>query len=85
MKRRNCAVVILEMIDKIPKHKVDFIEALNWNLNEASYKAPEENLQWIRTQNTLLKHIVKMEEDWEYEIISIFTTRPIEDLKNEVR
>lgn len=83
MERRNCCEVLSQMIDKIPIHKVDFIKALKWNLDDASFKAPEDNIQWIRTQKTLLKHIVRMEEDWEFEVISVFTTKTVKELKNK--
>ncbi len=86
MNRRDCAVVITEMLTKVPKTKenVDLIEALDWNREDASYKAPEETLQWERTMNTLQKHIPKPKEDWQFEVLSIFTTQPVEAIKNAV-
>ena len=81
MIRRNCCRVILEMLNRIPPEKVEFIEDLKWNFEDASYKPPEETLQWERTAMTLKKHIPKPEKDWEWEVLSIFTTRSIEDLK----
>lgn len=85
-KRRNCGVVITEMLNKIPKNKenVDLIEALDWNREDASYKAPEETLQWERTQQTLIKHIPKPNKDWQFEVLSIFTTMPIDEIKKAV-
>ena len=67
MSRRNCSTVIAEMLSKIPKTKDndDFIGHLKWNLEDASYKAPEQNIQWKRTQQTLIKHIPKPIEDWD--------------------
>ncbi len=81
MTPRNCQEVITSMIEKIPADKIDFIRDLNWNFKDAGYKAPEETLQWHRTQQTLMAHIPKPIEDWEFEILSIFTTRNIEDLR----
>jgi len=83
MSRRNCSTVIAEMLSKIPKTKDndDFIGHLKWNLEDASYKAPEQNIQWKRTQQTLIKHIPKPIEDWEYEVLSVFTTKTVEELK----
>lgn len=81
MKRRNCCEVIVNMLAKIPSDKIELIEDLQWNYDDACYKAPEETLQWQRTQQTLIKHISKPTEDWEFEILSIFTTQPIEELK----
>lgn len=79
--RRNCAIIIRQMIDKIPAEKTEFIKDLEWNYEDTCYKAPEENIQWQRTMLTLRKHIPTPILDWEYEILSIFTTRPIEELK----
>ena len=86
MNRRNCCVVITEMLTKIPKTRdnVDLIEALDWNREDANYKAPEETLQWQRTQQTLVKYIPVPKEDWQFEVLSIFTTQPIEAIKSAV-
>jgi len=81
MERRNCQIVISQMVEKIPESQAEFLEDLAWNFEDAAYKAPEETLQWERTMKTLMKHIPKPIEDWEYEVLSIFTTRTINDLK----
>lgn len=83
MERRNCCVVILQMLDKIPASNTEFIKDLKWNLEDAGYKAPEETLQWERTMMTLQKHILKPVEDWEFEVINIFTTKSINELKKQ--
>ena len=83
MIRRNCCLVIQEMLHKIPLDKTELIKDLEWNLDDASYKAPEDTLQWVRTQQTLIKHIPEPSEDWEYEVISIFTTLSIEEIKKK--
>ena len=59
MTPRNCPQIIKQMIEKIPSDKTEFIKDLEWNYEDASYKAPEEILQWERTQETLIKHIPK--------------------------
>jgi hypothetical protein len=84
MKRRDCCQVISKMIEKIPADKTELLKDLNWNLDDASYKAPEENIQWVRTQQTLIKHFESPTEDWEFEVLSIFTTQPIEELRGSV-
>jgi len=71
---RNCQEVIASMIEKVPVDKEDFIRDLNWNLKDAIYKAPEETLQWHRTQQTLIAHIPRPKQEWEFEVVSIFTT-----------
>lgn len=78
---RNCCAVIKEMLDLIPATKTEFISDLTWNLEDASYKAPEETIQWVRTQSTLEKHIPLPTEDWEFHVIHIFTTIPMETLR----
>jgi hypothetical protein len=84
MERRNCCKVIKDMMSNIPSDKSEFIKDLEWNFEDASYKAPEETLQWERTMQTLIKHIPVPKEDWEFEVLSIFTTKPIETLRSEV-
>ena len=81
MERRIYIDVIRQMLGKIPIDKTEFIKDLEWNLEDAKYKAPEENLQWIRTHTTLIEHIPTPKEDWEFEVISIFTTLTIDHLK----
>ncbi len=81
MERRLCQLVIKEMLEKIPKSETELLSDLEWNFNDACYKAPEENLQWIRTSQTLQNHIPKPTKDWHFEILSIFTTKSIEELR----
>lgn len=84
MERRNCEEIIQQMMAKIPADKKELLKDLEWNLEDAKYKAPEETIHWIRTGNTLERHIQKPKEDWEFEVLSIFTTRSIEELKKIV-
>ena len=78
---RNCQVVMAKMLEKIPVNKTKFIKDLKWNFDDAAYKAPEETLQWERTMKTLQKHIPKPVNGWEFEVLSIFTTHSINELK----
>ena len=83
---RDCCKIIEAMIEKIPSDKTNFIKDLEWNLEDASYKAPEETLQWERTQDTLIKHIGRApSQDWEFEVISIFTAKSIENLREQFK
>jgi|SRR6478736_3699063 len=82
--RRNCVAVIQVMMDMIPKDQTEFLKALQWNLEDAAYKAPEETLQWERTAYTLSKYIPVPEQDWELQVVSIFTTEPVEAIKAKV-
>lgn len=83
MKRRNCAEVITEMIKKVPGDRVEFLKDLMWNFEDSLYKAPEETLQWERTMRTLIKHIPSPAVQWEFDVLSIFTTKSVEQLKLE--
>lgn len=84
MERRNCCQVINKMMELVPKDRADFIKDLEWNFEDASYKAPEETLQWQRTMRTLQKHIPMPKQDWEFEVLHIFTTKSIEQIKQEI-
>lgn len=71
------------MLEKIPPTEVNFIKDLGWNMEDSFYKPPEETLQWDRTMVTLQKYIHQPKEDWEWEVLSIFTTNTIEELKQK--
>lgn len=81
MKRRNCYDVISDMLSHIPETEIKLLEDLYWNYNDSQHKAPEETLQWQRTMITQQKHIPKPIEDWEFKILSIFTTKSIDEIK----
>lgn len=85
MKRRNCCEVINQLLEKVPENKTELIEDLKWNYEDASYKAPEETIQWTRTMETLMKHMLHPREEWEFEILSIFTTKTIEQVKMDFK
>ena len=85
MEPRNCQFIILKMLEKIPTEKKEFIKDLNWNLQDAAYKAPEDTIQWERTMRTLMKHIPNPVEEWEFEVLSIFTTKSVFELKAEFK
>jgi len=85
MIRRNCCYIISLMKQEIPKEKVKFHKDLDWNYNDASYKAPEETLQWQRTSETLIKHINIPSEEWEFRVLSIFTTKTVEQIRDSFK
>lgn len=82
--RRNCFEVIVQMLTKIPEGNDEFVKELQWNLEDSFYKPPEENIQWYATMNTLIKYIPRPEREWEFEVLSIFTTKSIEELKQDI-
>lgn len=79
--RRNCVEVIDKILALVPEGEMEFIIDLKWNREDASYKAPEEVLQWQRTAETLRKHIPMPKLDWHFEILSLFIKKPIEEIK----
>lgn len=81
---RECSAVIRLMMNKIPKSKKKFLEELEWNYNDSCYKPPEETIQWVRTHDTLRRNIrLPPSEDWEWEVLSIFTNKSVNELKEE--
>jgi len=68
------------MIELIPEEKTELIKDLQWNYEDAGYKAPEETLQWERTSATLQKHIPKPSIEWEFEVLVIFTGKSMEEI-----
>lgn len=50
-----------------------------------SDKAPEETIQWERLQRCLLSEIFPPNEEWEIEIWSIFSTVPVERIKEDLK
>jgi hypothetical protein len=87
MERRNCVEVIKLMLKEIPliEENFPFISQLKWNLNDAYYKAPEENIQWIRTSETLQKFIPTPNLDWHFQVLSIFTTKSVDQIKEMIK
>jgi len=83
--RRICYKVIEQMLLKIPKENRSIIKDLEWNYEDSTFKAPEQNIQWQRTMQTLEKHIPRPNKIWEWEILSIFTTKPVNKLKEEFK
>ena len=81
---RNCCDVIREMISKVPEDKTNLLIRLNKNLKDASYKAPEETVQWFQVQDTLIEFMEKPTEDWEFEVLSVFTTKSVSELREIV-
>lgn len=84
MERRNCYEVIVKMIEIIPSDREDLIKDLQWHYEDSIYKAPEETIQWVRVSDTLQKHIFKPIASWEFEVLSIFTTKSIDELKQMI-
>lgn len=89
MIRRNLSEVIKKMIQKIPPDTSDrrfLIEDLRYFLSRSvecssKYKAPEETQEWEKVAKKLELYIHKPIHNWEFEVLSIFTTKSIDELK----
>lgn len=82
-KPRDCVKIIEEMLSIIPESEEELIIKLLFNKTDAMYKAPEETIQWVRTSETLQYHIPIPKEEWEFKVLSIFTTLSIEQIKSQ--
>jgi len=81
MIKRSYTEVLKRMIVLIPETEVELIKALEADLEDGFYKAPEETVQWWATSETLELYIPLPKEDWHFEILSIYTNKSIEEIK----
>ena len=78
---RICHEVIDAMIALIPKKESVFIEMLESEREDAVYKSIEETTQWTRLAIVVNSFINPAIQDWEFLVLSIFTTLSVEELK----
>ena len=57
---------------------------MNWVIEDASFKAPEETLPWHRCFDVLQKYIAKPTEDWQIKIWSIFSEVPEDEIRKQI-
>lgn len=83
---RNIRVVIDQMIECIPSDQTDFIEDLKACKHDARFRAPEDNVIWFKTHDVLREYLElgHPEEDWQFELISIFSTVPVDVIKKNI-
>lgn len=79
---RNIQVVIKEMINEIPNKEKNFIYSLERISNDSLYKAPEDNSSWTLVSQLLNSIILGEPNDWQFKVLSIFTTKSIDELKS---
>lgn len=79
--RRNCQEVIEQMLALIPADCTGLIKSLESDFNYAKYRAPEETSQWDKVYLSLRNYIPTPIADWQFEVLSVFTTRSVNDLK----
>ena len=82
---RDCRTVIKEMLNVIPKEQSNFKRSLKYVYRDAFYKAPEDNTSWSKAHSIIIQVISKPVEDWEFEVLSIFTTKSIDELKQLIK
>jgi len=80
---RNLSNIIQQMIDEIPFDEQDFINNLKDNQSSVSCVAPELiSMWWNVVYETLWCFIPeKPNEEWQFKILSIFSTKTVEELK----
>lgn len=83
--RRNCCDVIQQILNIVPEEEISLIKSLKWCLEDASFKAPEETIQWQRTYDAINDYLINKKEstpeEWEYKMLSIFSTKSVKELK----
>ena len=80
---RNLVNIIQQMIDEIPITEQDFINSLKDNQNSVSYAAPELMSMWWNEVHETLWYFIpeKPNKEWQFKILSIFSTKTVEELK----
>jgi hypothetical protein len=80
---RNIVEVIDQMILKIPSTEVNLIKGLNKIKNSANYTAPElMQGRWYQVSSALSQSFKPPEEDWQFEVLSIFSTKSVGEIKS---
>lgn len=78
---KDCKTIILEMIEIIPKDKENLIKDLREDYEFYLLGQMPEQLQWRQTIGTLYRYIQKPSDDWEYQVVSLFTNKSVDEIK----
>lgn len=79
---RNLINVIDDMLDVVPKHNTELIEELERIKHDQIYRtAPESMVRWEEVSYVLMDYIPIPKEEWEFKVLSIWSTKSIEELK----
>jgi len=81
---RNFTEVLTKMISFIPSDKKELLERMAWHIEDGHYKAPELGTHWNSVGKSLQEFFPLPKEDWEFEVLSEWTTLSIEQLKQQV-
>jgi hypothetical protein len=87
MSERNLSEVIDHIIAVVPVTEVDFIVSLASNRSSVNFCAPEMLPFWWReVHSTILDNVPSVPvEEWHYQVLSIFSTHPIDEMKKMVK
>jgi len=80
---RNLVNIIQKMICEIPKTEIKFINRLKTSQQNVLFTAPElRYLRWEEVHETLWGFIPNMPtEEWQFKVLSIFSTKTLDELK----
>jgi len=80
---RNLETVIKNIINEIPNSEESFISQLKDNQSSVHFAAPElMNMWWNEVHSTLCSYIPeKPNQEWQFKVLSIFSTRSVGELK----
>jgi hypothetical protein len=86
MKPRNIVDVINTIKPYVPVDREQLLLGLEWIINDTYYRAPEDvGLSWEILAENLFDEIGEIPiEDWHFKVLSIFSTVPEEEIREEV-
>ena len=79
---RDYEKIIQSMISRIPFGNGLLITELNDLVNKHRYSSSKIE-KWTEAQKVLIERIPHPIEDWEFDVLSIFTELPIEQIKKK--
>jgi len=85
---RNLVRVINDIVKFIPKDNFDFIKELERiKSDQIQWTAPESMVRWEEASYALEDFLYNPipTEEWEFEILSIWSTKSIEEVKEEYK
>jgi hypothetical protein len=80
---RNICDVIDQIIKVVPSTEKGLLNDLDYVKQKSMYKAPEAMYEcWLELQFILTTNLPSIPiQEWHFEIVSIFSTRPVKEIK----
>ena len=81
---RNLVNVINEMVENIPESEIDLIKELERiKSDQIQWTAPESMVRWEEVSYALQDYLYnpKPTKEWQFKILSIWSTKSIEEVK----